>query len=56
MDFITGNLLTILILLPTVGALAIAGHEMFAGYDSEEARAKQYRWIGLGFIILVFLV
>ncbi len=29
MDFITENLLTILILLPVFGALALLGHQMF---------------------------
>ncbi|HEX8398570.1 MAG TPA: NADH-quinone oxidoreductase subunit M [Pyrinomonadaceae bacterium] len=56
MDFITENLLTILILLPTFGALAVAGHAMFANYASDEAKAAQYRWIALGITTLVFLV
>jgi NADH-quinone oxidoreductase subunit M len=56
MDFINENLLTLLILLPTFGALAIAGHAMFAGYASDEAKAAQYRWIALGATVLVFLV
>jgi NADH-quinone oxidoreductase subunit M len=56
MDFITENLLTILILLPTFGALAVAGHAMFANYASDEAKARQYRWIALGVTLLVFLV
>ncbi|MDT7808249.1 MAG: NADH-quinone oxidoreductase subunit [Acidobacteriota bacterium] len=44
-------LLTILILLPFVGALAVAAHG-FAPY----ADRKHYRWIALGFSVLVFAV
>ncbi|HEX9928278.1 MAG TPA: NADH-quinone oxidoreductase subunit M [Pyrinomonadaceae bacterium] len=56
MPFINEHLLTILILLPTLGALAVAGHAMFANYASDEAKAAQYRWIALGITTLVFLV
>ncbi|MDQ3712882.1 MAG: NADH-quinone oxidoreductase subunit M [Acidobacteriota bacterium] len=50
MDFITENLLTILILLPIVGALATLGHQMFW---KQEGGLK---WITLGFTILNFLL
>ncbi|HEX8557795.1 MAG TPA: NADH-quinone oxidoreductase subunit M [Pyrinomonadaceae bacterium] len=42
-------LLTILILLPFVGALAVAAHG-FAPY----ARREHYRWVALGFSLLTF--
>ncbi|MBC7930955.1 MAG: NADH-quinone oxidoreductase subunit M, partial [Rubrivivax sp.] len=42
-------LLTILILLPVAGAIAVAAHG-FAGY----ARREHYRWIALGFSVLTF--
>ena len=44
-------LLTILILLPVVGAVALAGHA-FAPYRRE----PHYRWIALGVTILTFLL
>lgn len=50
MDFITENLLTILILLPVVGALAVIGHAMF--WKQEDS----LKWITLGFTIVVFLL
>jgi hypothetical protein len=43
MNYLSENLLTILILLPTFGALAIAGHALFATYAPDEAKSKQYR-------------
>src|ERR687890_873880 len=43
-------LLTILILLPFVGALALAAHGLFAPY----ADAKHYRWIALLFSLVTF--
>src|SRR5919205_1787686 len=43
-------LLTILILLPLVGALALAAHGLFAPY----AERRHYRWIALGFSLLTF--
>ena len=43
-------LLTILILLPFVGALALAAHGLFAPYANE----KHYRWIALGFSLVTF--
>jgi NADH-quinone oxidoreductase subunit M len=50
MDFITENLLTILILLPVVGALATLGHAMF--WKQEDS----LKWITLGFTVVNFLV
>src|SRR5215212_267968 len=43
-------LLTILILLPFVGALALAAHGLFAPYANE----KHYRWIALLFSLVTF--
>src|SRR5918912_3432207 len=43
-------LLTVLILLPFVGALALAAHGLFAPY----ADTKHYRWIALGFSLVTF--
>jgi NADH-quinone oxidoreductase subunit M len=43
-------LLTVLILLPVVGALALALHGLFAPY----ARRQHYRWIALGFSVATF--
>lgn len=48
MDFITKNLLTILILLPVVGALATLGHAMFW------KREGGLKWITLGFTLVNF--
>ena len=48
MDFITENLLTILILLPAFGALAVLGHAMFWKAESS------LKWITLGFTIVNF--
>lgn len=50
MDFITENLLTILILLPAFGAVAVLGHAMFWKQESG------LKWITLGFTIVNFLV
>ena len=50
MDFITENLLTILILLPVFGAMATLGHAMFWKQESS------LKWITLGFTVLNFLV
>src|SRR5215218_5032535 len=44
------NLLTILILLPFVGALALAAHGLFAPYANE----KHYRWVALIFSLVTF--
>src|SRR3712207_6420660 len=43
-------LLTTLILLPVVGALALGGHGLFAPYRRE----SHYRWIALVFSTLTF--
>src|SRR5215204_5833338 len=43
-------LLTVLILLPFVGALALAAHGLFAPY----ADARHYRWIALLFSVVTF--
>ncbi len=43
-------LLTTLILLPLVGALALAAHGLFAPYANE----RHYRWIALGFSAATF--
>ena len=50
MDFITENLLTILILLPTFGAAALLGHAMFWKQEGS------LKWITLGFTVLNFLL
>lgn len=52
MDFINENLLTILILLPIVGALAAMGHALFSPVRDE----GHYKWIALGFTIVSFLL
>ena len=50
MDFITENLLTILILLPAFGAIAVLGHSMFWKQESS------LKWITLGFTVVKFLL
>ncbi|MDQ3129853.1 MAG: NADH-quinone oxidoreductase subunit M [Acidobacteriota bacterium] len=50
MDFITENLLTILILLPVFGALAVIGHELFW------KREDGLKWVTLGFTVVNFLL
>ncbi|MDH3493015.1 MAG: NADH-quinone oxidoreductase subunit M, partial [Acidobacteriota bacterium] len=50
MDFITENLITILILLPAFGALALIGHQLFW---KEEAHLK---WLTLAFTLVNFLI
>jgi NADH-quinone oxidoreductase subunit M len=50
MDFISENLLTILILLPVLGALALIGHQMFWKQES------QLKWVTLIFTIVNFLL
>ena len=50
MDFITENLLTILILLPVFGAFAVLGHAMFWKQEGS------LKWITLGFTVINFLV
>ena len=50
MDFFDENLITILILLPVVGALLTLAHQMFWKQES------QLKWVTLGFTVLNFLV
>ena len=50
MDFINENLLTILILLPSVGAVLALAYQMFWKQES------QLKWMALGFTVLNFLV
>lgn len=50
MDLITHNLLTILILLPLVGAVLMLAHQMFWKEES------QLKWLTLGFTFLNFLL
>lgn len=50
MDFIAENLLTILILLPTLGALALVGHHLFWKQES------QLKWVTLVFTVINFLL
>lgn len=50
MDFITENLLTILILLPTFGAIALVGHQMFWKQEG------QLKWITFGLTLVNFLI
>ncbi|MGB7069217.1 MAG: NADH-quinone oxidoreductase subunit M [Pyrinomonadaceae bacterium] len=50
MDFISENLLTILILLPVFGGLLALGHQMFWKHE------QQTKWITLGFTIVNFLI
>ena len=50
MDLITENLLTILILLPVIGSLAVIGHQMFWKQEG------QLKWVALIFTLLNFLV
>ena len=51
MDFITENLITILILLPAFGAIAVLGHSIFW-----DGRVKDLKWITLLITIGIFLV
>lgn len=50
MDLISENLLTILILLPAFGAIAVLGHSL---YWKDEGHLK---WITLGFTVVAFLI
>jgi NADH-quinone oxidoreductase subunit M len=50
MDFINENLLTILILLPVVGAVLMLAHQAFWKEES------QIKWLTLGFTLVNFLV
>lgn len=50
MDFFNENLLTILILLPLVGAVLTLAHQMFWKQEG------QLKWVTLGFTLLNFVV
>jgi NADH-quinone oxidoreductase subunit M len=50
MDFISENLLTILILFPVIGAVATLAHQMFWKQES------QLKWLTLGFTVVNFLL
>jgi NADH:ubiquinone oxidoreductase subunit 4 (subunit M) len=50
MDFISQNLLTILILFPVFGAVATLAHQMFWKQES------QLKWVTLGFTVVNFLL
>ncbi len=50
MDWINENLLTILILLPVIGTVAIIAHQMFWKNES------QVKWLTLGFTIVNFIL
>jgi NADH-quinone oxidoreductase subunit M len=50
MNWINDNILTILILLPVIGAVAAVGHQMFWKNEG------QIKWITLGFTIVNFLL
>lgn len=50
MDFIKENLITILILLPAFGAVAVLGHSMFWN------EVKHLKWVTLGITVFIFLV
>ena len=50
MDLISENLLTILILLPAFGALAVLGHSLYWKDDGH------LKWITLGFTVVAFLI
>jgi NADH-quinone oxidoreductase subunit M len=52
MNFLLENLLTILILIPAFGGLAVVGHAVL-----QPARQNwHYRWIALGFSLVTFLL
>lgn len=50
MDFITENLITILVLLPVFGAAAVVAHQMFW------KRESQLKWVTLIFTLVNFLI
>src|SRR5215213_5270745 len=50
MDFIAENLLTILILLPTLGAVLALAHNMFWKQESH------LKWLALGFTLVNFII
>jgi NADH-quinone oxidoreductase subunit M len=51
MDLISENLLTILILLPAIGGVATFAHSL-----SPFKQQEHYKWIALGFSIVIFLI
>ena len=55
MDFINENLLTILILLPVLGAFSVLTHQMFWNKESQ-AKWITLFWVGLNFAISLFLL
>lgn len=55
MDFITENLLTILILLPAFGAISVIGHQMFWKKE-EQAKWVTLFWVCLNFVISLLLL
>ena len=50
MDFINENLLTILILLPVIGAIGLIGHQLFWKQESH------LKWVTLAVTGIVFLL
>src|SRR5580765_4984955 len=50
MNFINENLITILILLPVFGAVAVIAHQMFWKQET------QLKWITFGFTVVNFLI
>jgi NADH-quinone oxidoreductase subunit M len=50
MDFVNANLITILILLPTIGAVLVVGHQMFWKQEG------QLKWVTLAITVGNFLV
>ncbi len=50
-------LLIFLLFLPLLGVIALWGHSLFWSSDSESNKLdEQYRWIGLGFSLVTFLL
>jgi NADH-quinone oxidoreductase subunit M len=55
MNFITENLLTILILLPVIGAVSVIGHQMFWKQESQLKWVTLF-WTLINFLLSLFLV
>jgi NADH-quinone oxidoreductase subunit M len=55
MDFITQNLLTILILLPVIGAISVVGHQMFWKQESHLKWVTLF-WTLVNFALSLFLI
>jgi NADH-quinone oxidoreductase subunit M len=55
MDFIAENLLTILILLPVIGAVSIIGHQMFWKQESHLKWVTLF-WTAVNFLLSLFLI